>query len=449
MKKIFTLFALLSVSLSALADYYVPSATDEGTYIFYEDDGTGFTNLHMWGNNGDLTKWPGTTDGKVLVGQTSKGKNVYKWSINGTPTGIKFTKNGGEGDGNYSGDQQFVNHGYYYNGGYDHTVADGCTVYFYNYSWDEVYMYAYDSRENKYKVDWPGIKMEELGEDLELYSIHIDECSFDRIIFNNGQNGDDNQTQTLTASNEKVYVPDGTYNDYNNPNVFTADASLEVSDGVNFPFNKDFAVWDASYSRNVSNQWGTLCLPFGFKVSDQQLATQSVSFYHLPAEGGIDAEKRSIKFTQYGNNVVIDPGEAVLFKLLDSPEDRLHIRATGGVKVVSEPIDELNAYNRMIGTFERTVINEDEVVYYISGGNFYYGTNITVNPFRAYIVGELPEESDPESAPFRINIDDTEGIQFVEQEDGTVKAYVDLQGRKLDSARKGLVIENGKIIMVK
>ena len=102
----------------------------------------------------------------------------------------------------------------------------------------------------------------------------------------------------------------------------------------------------------------------------------------------------------------------------------------------------------MHGTFE-TVNSGSNTYYYIAnydnGEGIYYGTNITIPPYRAWFTA--PDDYKP--APLRISVGDTEGLQFVEQEDGTVKVYYDLQGRKLDEAQKGLKIENGKVIMVK
>ena len=95
----------------------------------------------------------------------------------------------------------------------------------------------------------------------------------------------------------------------------------------------------------------------------------------------------------------------------------------------------------MKGTFQQKTLSS---IYLIYNDEVHPGTNITIPPYRAWFEGSLPT-----NAPLRIEVADPEGLQFVEQEDGTVKAYYDLQGRKLDGARKGLVIENGKIIMVK
>ena len=217
-------------------------------------------------------------------------------------------------------------------------------------------------------------------------------------------------------------------------------AVLNITDNEPFLTSGEFTVESATYTRNCgSNLWGTLCLPFTFNVADQS----NVSFYRLP-EGGVNADERSITFQPIESGSV-NGGIAVLFKLGSAANGSLSITASGGnVNVVSNAeVSEMEGV--MIGTFKQVIKNSD--VYYISGDNFYYGTNITINPYRAWIEAQIPTDS--EGAPFRISVDDTEGLQFVEQEDGTVKAYYDLQGRKLDGARKGLVIENGKIIMVK
>ena len=85
-------------------------------------------------------------------------------------------------------------------------------------------------------------------------------------------------------------------------------------------------------------------------------------------------------------------------------------------------------------------------MYFFSENQFWSGTPASIPAYRAWFDADANFGASP--APFRIEEADAEDIQFVEQEDGTVKAYYDLQGRKLNE-RKGLMIENGKIIMVK
>ena len=78
------------------------------------------------------------------------------------------------------------------------------------------------------------------------------------------------------------------------------------------------------------------------------------------------------------------------------------------------------------------------------------GTDTNIAPYRAYFIttADLGDAATQE-APFRIAVDEEQGIRMVEQEDGTVKACYDLTGRRLGEDRNGLVIENGKLIFVK
>ena len=141
----------------------------------------------------------------------------------------------------------------------------------------------------------------------------------------------------------------------------------------------------------------------------------------------------------------IQAGQPVIFKSLnfDNNEGSFHI-LSNFPSVTNTPLEAFpdEPWN-MVGTFES---KKGSGLYYFLDQKFYYGTGtITMPAYRAWFTGPAPQGG----APLRFEVDDTEGLQFVEQEDGSVKVYYDLQGRKLDSARKGLVIENGKIIMVK
>lgn len=103
-----------------------------------------------------------------LVGKSVSGKNVFKWTYDGTetsaPTQIIFL----DGNGNklVSNDVEFVNHGYYVDGTYsstvtkvhDEVIADPEYVYFDNASkWENVYCYFYNGTTSS--AAWPGVKM--------------------------------------------------------------------------------------------------------------------------------------------------------------------------------------------------------------------------------------------------------------------------------------------------
>ena len=102
-----------------------------------------------------------------LVGKSVSGKNVFKWTYDGTettaPTQIIFL----DGNGNkLTTDVEFVNHGYYVDGTYSTTVTkvhedetvDPEYVYFDNASnWENVYCYFYNGTTSS--AAWPGVKM--------------------------------------------------------------------------------------------------------------------------------------------------------------------------------------------------------------------------------------------------------------------------------------------------
>ena len=102
-----------------------------------------------------------------LVGKSVSGKNVFKWTYDGTetsaPTHIIFL----DGNGNkLTNNVDFVNHGYYVDGTYSNTVTkvhedetvDPEYVYFDNASnWKNVYCYFYNGTTSS--AAWPGVKM--------------------------------------------------------------------------------------------------------------------------------------------------------------------------------------------------------------------------------------------------------------------------------------------------
>lgn len=447
MKKFTSLFALLSCLcvVSAQADdFYVPTITDGEVSIFYESDiNPDEPYIYLWvmGSNPLVNNgWPGVKMEKV--GQNSNGKFIFKWTKTATqdwtPTHMILTAYNSNnqlykitGDNN---DVVFTNNAYYIDGGYNHTVADGSTVYFYNSeNWGNVKIYAFDNRGNKYKNNWPGNLMENVGNGLFKY--HFDECSYTNIIFVNGNGGGANQTVDLTAENDKVYVIDGTTNNEGSHNTFTVDANLILTDGENFPYNKDFAVLKASYSRAISNQWGTLCLPFAINT-----VPDGVTFYEL---SNVNETARTLSFEQIST---VGAGQPVVFKAENVSTLEITSNNASVTPTITPVTDQTSGWV-LNGSFKEQRVTGTNL-YYISNNQFWLSNDyIDIPAYRAWFSGTAM--TSPGEAPFRITTDDTEGLQYVEQEDGTVKAYYDLQGRKLDSAHKGLVIENGKIIMVK
>lgn len=82
-------------------------------------------------------------------------------------------------------------------------AASGDTVYCkLNNGWNKVYAYMWSSGSGNNK-DWPGVEMTKVEGDVYSYTLS---GNFDKIIFNNGNGGDGNQTADLEyAGNGKIF----------------------------------------------------------------------------------------------------------------------------------------------------------------------------------------------------------------------------------------------------
>ena len=147
-------------------------------------------------------KWNDAINKKLpLVGKSVSGKNVFKWTYDGTetsaPTQIIFL----DGNGNkITADVEFVNHGYYVDGTYSTTVTkvhedeivDPEYVYFDNASnWENVYCYFYNGKTSS--TAWPGVKM-----------------TYDASASHNGKTGWYKATIPTAYLNAKFFINNGT-----------------------------------------------------------------------------------------------------------------------------------------------------------------------------------------------------------------------------------------------
>ena len=129
--------------------------------------------VYVWNNNvkpviEHAGKWNDAINKKLpLVGKSVSGKNVFKWTYDGTETTAPAQLIFLDGNGNkLTADVDFVNHGYYVDGTYSTTVTkvhedetvDPEYVYFDNASnWENVYCYFYNGTTSS--AAWPGVKM--------------------------------------------------------------------------------------------------------------------------------------------------------------------------------------------------------------------------------------------------------------------------------------------------
>ena len=214
---------------------------------------------------------------------------------------------------------------------------------------------------------------------------------------------------------------------------------LEIVDGEPFEAggNYNTTATIATYSRAFKNNWGTLCLPFEIKKR-----YDGVTFYQLSS---VDVVNKVMTFEAVNT---VGAGVPVVYKAKDGVDlnfTEVDVAVTGATSTVIKDDWTLN------GTFAKmdSYNPESGYLYYIASNKFWQGNNTTILAYRAYFTTTDNLGTVEAGAPYRIEVGDPEDIQVVEQEDGSVKVYYDLQGRRLGNARKGLVIVNGKLIFVK
>lgn len=152
---------------------YVPELGKADEISCFLETSNAAAAIYVW--NGKVSpkiehagKWNEATTKKLpLVGKSVSGKNVFKWTYDGTETTAPAQLIFLDGNGNkITADVDFVNHGYYVDGTYSTTVTkvhedetvDPEYVYFDNASnWKNVYCYFYNGTTSS--AAWPGVKM--------------------------------------------------------------------------------------------------------------------------------------------------------------------------------------------------------------------------------------------------------------------------------------------------
>ena len=186
---------------------YVPALGKADEISCFLETSNAAAAVYVWNNNvKPIIKYAGEWNDAInkklpLVGKSVSGKNVFKWTYDGTetsaPTHIIFL----DGNGNkLTNNVDFVNHGYYVDGTYSTTVTkvhedetvDPEYVYFDNASnWENVYCYFYNGKTSS--TAWPGVKM-----------------TYDASASHNGKTGWYKATIPTAYLNAKFFINDGT-----------------------------------------------------------------------------------------------------------------------------------------------------------------------------------------------------------------------------------------------
>lgn len=152
---------------------YVPELGKADEISCFLETSNAAAAVYVWNNNVKpiikyAGEWKDAINKKLpLVGKSVSGKNVFKWTYDGTETTVPAQLIFLDGNGNkLTNNVDFVNHGYYIDGTYSNTVTkvhedetvDPEYVYFDNASnWENVYCYFYNGTTSS--AAWPGVKM--------------------------------------------------------------------------------------------------------------------------------------------------------------------------------------------------------------------------------------------------------------------------------------------------
>ena len=228
----------------------------------------------------------------------------------------------------------------------------------------------------------------------------------------------------------KAALPTGATIDLTEVSAMAEDATALQTDNV-------IVTADAvAYGRTVSYEWGTLCLPFAVESDD------NIQLYEMSG-----ASRTALSFEKVSSAVANTP---------------LVFKATGGgfsIKITNDgsfgmSFAAANPKVSITPSVTNWVVNGsfiDESVdvsslqaYALSNDQFHRATStINVKAFRAW----FQNNGAAMGAAIRIQ-EGTDGIDFVEQEDGSVRLIYDMQGRLLKNGdQQQMYIENGKKVI--
>lgn len=291
----------------------------------------------------------------------------------------------------------------------------------------------------------------ELKEDSETYykfTVYPESAVSTELYAKSWEPTNENPNSIAMISVTADDAPNGT-NIVNNGTC----ANFVLTDGHPFYCPSKFTATQATYSRLVTNDWGTIVLPFKY----QQASNETVSFYHLKEVSTAGDDKQlvltPIDPTQDGNASAYTP---VFFKRADESVDEITVTGSNvKVKASTEPMSRTTGDWTLKGAMTETLKIDvqdgtwlGKNIYYISNNQFWHATGkVNIKPFRAYL-----ESTQAVSSAIGLMVDDGEatGIMSIENGeliiDSEADAWYSLDGRLLPvrPTSKGIYIHNGR-----
>ena len=235
---------------------------------------------------------------------------------------------------------------------------------------------------------------EENGASYYYFTVYPESSTTESFYATSWQPDEATPNAVATVEVDTSALPEG-YNIVNakkDANGNKTCAELRLVDGHPFYSDDKFVATLATYSRSVTNTWGTMILPFDL----QQAETETARFFHLGEVTNDEQENPTLVMT------AIDPTQnnavgytPVFFMRKDNAEtvqvtaQNVEVKKVG--KKVSWPNSTVEGWT-LTGVMQKTQFNvTDEAntandFYYVKSDEFWHATgSLTTNPFRAYL----------------------------------------------------------------
>lgn len=246
----------------------------------------------------------------------------------------------------------------------------------------------------------------------------------------------------LSINDENVFQQVNICDKCNQTNVGSY-SGITIKDGKTFHCLLPLSGVNFTYSRSISSDMGTICLPYKLDISTK---AENAAYYVL---GKYDEVSDVLYFDEV--TTTLSPYTPAIYVRKNSTKT-LNLDATGtDVQESTNNNPSVNAARSdgwaMVGTIKSGSANESSnSIYYVNDGGF-KRCNGTINykPYRAYITG--PEDASLVKG-FGISDDMEDAINSImSTENGEIQLY-DLSGRKVSKVRNGeIYIMNGRKVM--
>ena len=230
----------------------------------------------------------------------------------------------------------------------------------------------------------------------------------------------------VANTNSVVAMPTQETGGHTNVIINGVCSNLVLTDGQPFSAPSDFTATTVTYTRTMTNEWGTICLPYDVSSNDD------AEYYNITGvnNGALVVEKVN----------TLTAGTPALVRKLSGTG----ITATAANAPVSATVNNTTGTVNMYGTYERTQIT-DANAYYIKDNKFWQCNNFFYcGAFRAYFT--ITGTPSP-SFDIIIDGDDPTAIASAEADNNEAVAIYSVDGTRLGTLRSGINIvkqANGK-----